>query len=76
MVSPEDISREIAERMHIPIGKSWETYLAINKVIQKVIKSGDKRNPDTFKSIYITKLGTFYPKLKQLKKYNELFGNL
>lgn len=46
----------------------WNT---LWKFLKKSMEEGEYDNPETYKSVYIMHLGTFYPNLKHIEKIKQ-----
>jgi Zn-dependent M32 family carboxypeptidase len=52
-----------------------EIFKSLSNFVHKVIKDGDFKDIDTFKSVYIKDLGTIYPKKDMIKKIQNNITN-
>ncbi len=61
-----------ANRVKINYGQGEEIWDSLVAFIRKTMEEGEHGNVDTFKSVFINQLGTFYPNKKHIKKIIEL----
>lgn len=65
------ILQEKADELGLTLGQAEEIFKSIPRFIHKTIEEGDISDLDTYKSVYIKDLGTFYPHKGMLKRLKE-----
>lgn len=67
----ERILESKAKELGITKGQALEIYKATFYFLKKVMAEGDFQDLETYKSIYIKDLGTFYPNKRMILKIQE-----
>ena len=70
-----DIIKVNCKRLNINYGQGEEIWDSLISFIRKTMEEGSREDIDTFKSIFINQLGTFYPNKKHIKKVIEIEKN-
>lgn len=72
MTEKDKILKDISLRLYIPLEVVKECVSAQFDFIHKIIKEGDRTDPDTLKNINVTHLGKWAVKPSKIKFYNKL----
>lgn len=62
-----DLIKEVAAEYDLTFEEVREAVFSQYKFLLEVIRSGDKSNSESFKSVRLSHLGTFYPLKRSLK---------
>ena len=67
-----NIIKKNSNRVNINYGQGEDIWDSVISFIKNVIESSEPNKPETFKSVFINHLGTFYPNIKHINKLKEL----
>jgi len=62
------ILQEKAKELGLTLGQAEDIFKSVPRFISKVIEEGDIKDIESYKSVYVKDLGTFYPNKKMIEK--------